>query len=292
MLRRNVRETETSCPEGLYRGGEFCCQPCQPGKRKHLDCTTSGGKPICLPCAEGKEYMDKEHYSDKCRRCALCDGGHGLEVETNCTWTQNTKCRCKHNFYCNASVCEHCDPCTSCEHGILEECTRTSNTKCKQKSSKYRLLWLIIIPVLGVTFVFIYKKYWKRRQDDPESGISNPENKPMIFPDVDLSKYIPDIAERMALDQVRKFVRENGIPETKIDEIRNDYFQNTAEQKIQMLQWWYQSHGKKDAYHTLIKGLKKINCCALAEEIQTKIQKDIENSTSDNRNENERQRLE
>lgn len=48
------------------------------GERKHLDCTVSGGKPSCLPCTEGKEYMDKEHYSDKCRRCALCDEGHGM----------------------------------------------------------------------------------------------------------------------------------------------------------------------------------------------------------------------
>ncbi|XP_007644633.1 tumor necrosis factor receptor superfamily member 6 isoform X2 [Cricetulus griseus] len=286
-LGRNVRETETSCPKGLYLGGKFCCQPCQPGERKHLDCTVSGGKPSCLPCTEGKEYMDKEHYSDKCRRCALCDEGHGLEVETNCTLTQNTKCRCKHNFYCNASVCEHCDPCTVCEHGTLEECTRTSNTKCKQESSRHHFLWLFIIPVWVIVFVLIYKKYWKRRPNDPESGISNSENMPMISSDVDLSKYILAIAELMELDKVKKFVRKNGISETKIDEIKNDYFQNTAEQKIQMLQWWYQSHGKKDAYHTLIKSLKKINCCALAERIQDIVMKDIKNSTSDNRNENE-----
>ncbi|OBS71768.1 hypothetical protein A6R68_13655 [Neotoma lepida] len=259
-------------------------------ERKHLDCTTNGGKPSCLPCTEGKDYTDREHYSDKCRRCALCDGGHGLEVETNCTQTQNTKCRCKHNFYCNASVCEHCDRCTTCEHGILEPCTQTSNTKCKKESSRSRLLWLLVIPVLVIgLLVFLYIKYRRRCHDDPESGISKPEDMLINFSDIDLSKHISNIAEQMSLREVRKFVRRNGISETTIDEIKNDNIQNTAEQKIQLLQRWYQAHGKKDACHTLIKGLKKIHCCALAERIQAIVQEDNKNSTSDIRNEDERQ---
>lgn len=48
------------------------------GERKSLDCTISGGKPNCSACEEGKEYMDKKHYSDKCRRCTFCDGEHGM----------------------------------------------------------------------------------------------------------------------------------------------------------------------------------------------------------------------
>ncbi|XP_006984074.1 tumor necrosis factor receptor superfamily member 6 isoform X1 [Peromyscus maniculatus bairdii] len=289
-LRRNVREIETNCSKGLYRGDQFCCQPCQPGEYKHSDCTTDGGKPICCPCTEGKEYMDKEHYSDKCRRCALCDEGHGLEVETHCTQTQNTKCKCKQDFYCNASVCEHCDRCITCEHGILEPCTPTSNTKCKRETtgSRYHFLWLfVILPLVVLLVGVLYKKYWRRGHEDPESGISKPENMPINFSDVDLSKHISNIAEQMSLCDVKKFVRKNGISETTIDEIKNDNIQNTAEQKIQLLQHWYQSHGKKDAYHTLIKGLKRINCCRLVEKIQAMVQEEIENSTF--RNENERQ---
>ncbi|KAL1788605.1 tumor necrosis factor receptor superfamily member 6 isoform X1, partial [Sigmodon hispidus] len=273
-LKRNVRETKTNCSQGLYHVGQFCCQPCQPGKRKHSDCTIDGGEPTCIPCIEGKEYMDRKHYSDKCRRCALCDEGHGLEVETNCTQTQNTKCKCKSDFYCNTSVCEHCNPCTKCEHGILENCTLTSNTRCKQEATGPRLhyLWLLTILLLVPLFVTIYKKYWRRRHDDPESEISKAENIPMNFPDINLNTYILSIAEQMELHQVKIFVRKNGISETKIDEIKNDNIQNTAEQKIQLLQCWYQSHGKKNAYCTLITGLRKMNCCTLAERIQAMIQ--------------------
>ncbi|XP_021513646.1 tumor necrosis factor receptor superfamily member 6 isoform X1 [Meriones unguiculatus] len=277
-LRRNVREIDTGCPEGLYRDGEFCCQPCQPGERKHSSCTGSGSKPICQSCTEGKDYMDKKHYSDKCRRCALCDGGHGLEVEANCTPTQNTKCRCKEGFYCDTSVCEHCEVCVSCEHGVLEECTRTSNTKCKGKGPS-SLLWLLllIIPVLVIPFV-LYKKYWRRSHDDPESETSKPENVPMNFGDDNLSKYLPIIAEQMTINQVKTFARVNKIPETKIDEIKNDHIGDTAEQKIQLLQCWYQSHGKKDAYHAFVKGLKKAHCCTVAERFQAIVRQDSEHS--------------
>ncbi|XP_038172646.1 tumor necrosis factor receptor superfamily member 6 [Arvicola amphibius] len=287
-LRRNVRETEPNCPEGLYRGGQFCCQPCQPGERKYLDCTTNGDKPRCFPCKEGKEYMDKENYSDKCRRCAFCDGEHGLEVETNCTQTQNTKCKCKSNFYCNAPVCEHCDPCVSCEHGILERCTSTSNTKCKQERSRNHLLWLFIIPGLAILLVaFVYIKHRREHHVDPESGTANSEDMPMNLPDVDLRQYILNIAEEMSLDQVKTFVRKNGMSEVMIDEIKNDNLQHTAEQKIQLLQWWYQAHGRKDAYRTLIKGLRRMKRYALADRIQAIIQADIENTNADTRNENE-----
>lgn len=62
-----------SAPKTLYLFFFFMI-----GERKYLDCTTSGGKPICSACEEGKEYMDKKHYSDKCRRCTFCDGEHGM----------------------------------------------------------------------------------------------------------------------------------------------------------------------------------------------------------------------
>lgn len=107
------------------------------------------------------------------------------------------------------------------------------------------------------------------------------------FSDVDLRKYILNIAEEMSLDQVKTFVRKNGMSEVMIDEIRNDNLQHTAEQKIQLLQGWYQAHGRKDAYCTLIKGLRRMKCYALADRIQAIIPADIENATADTRNENE-----
>ncbi|XP_026905647.1 tumor necrosis factor receptor superfamily member 6 isoform X2 [Acinonyx jubatus] len=252
-LSKNATEGEPGCKEGLHRGSQFCCLPCPPGTRKAADCEEDGGRPSCIPCEEGKDYTDGSHFSPRCRRCRICDGEHGLEVEKTCTRTQNTKCRCKSNFFCNVSLCDHCNPCMMCEHGILENCTPTSNTKCKQG---------------------VLKKYRNTKNGRQESTVSITESMPMNFADIDLSKYISSIAEQMKITQVREFVRKNGINEAKIDEIKNDNLQDTAEQKVQLLRNWYQLHGRKGAYYALVKGLRKANLCALAEKIEDMVQKD------------------
>uniref|UniRef100_A0A8C9J5D6 Tumor necrosis factor receptor superfamily member 6 n=1 Tax=Piliocolobus tephrosceles TaxID=591936 RepID=A0A8C9J5D6_9PRIM len=273
-LRKIVTTIETQNLEGLHHEGQFCRNPCPPGERKARDCTVNGDEPDCVPCQEGKEYTDKDHFSSKCRRCRLCDEGHGLEVEINCTRTQNTKCRCKPNFFCNSAVCEHCDPCTKCKHGIIEECTLTSNTKCKEEVVRKKAC----------------RKHRKENQGPHESTTLNPETA-INLSDVDLSKYITTIAGAMTLSQVRDFVRKNGVNEAKIDEIKNDNVQDTAEQKVQLLRNWYQLHGKKDACDTLIKGLKTADLYTLAEQIHTVIVNDITSDTENSNFGNEVQNL-
>uniref|UniRef100_A0A2K6URY6 Tumor necrosis factor receptor superfamily member 6 n=1 Tax=Saimiri boliviensis boliviensis TaxID=39432 RepID=A0A2K6URY6_SAIBB len=268
-LRKTVTTIENQNLDDQYYVPQFCRKPCGPGEKKARDCTMDGDEPDCVPCQEGREYTDKSHFSSKCRRCRLCDEGHGLEVEINCTRTQNTKCRCKPNFFCDSAVCEHCDPCTICEHGIIKECTLTSNAKCKEEEVRRRI------------------KHRRENQGHRESTTLNSETVPMNLSDVDLSKYITVIAEHMTISQVRDFVRKNGVNEAKIDEIKNDNIKDTAEQKVQLLRNWYQLHGKKDAYDTLIKGLKKANLTTLAEKIQNIIIKDSENSNFRNQNENQ-----
>uniref|UniRef100_A0A452U7W7 Tumor necrosis factor receptor superfamily member 6 n=1 Tax=Ursus maritimus TaxID=29073 RepID=A0A452U7W7_URSMA len=274
---KNITIRETGCPEGLHRGNTFCCQPCPPGTRKEGDCKSERGESICVLCQEGVEYTEEKHFSDKCRRCILCDGEHGLEVEKNCTRTQNTKCRCKPNFFCNVSECGHCTPCTTCEHGILESCTPTSNTKCKEGSSSKFLWFCVLIPILVAALIcwWMLRRRRKKSNEVLRSTGSTTEMMPINFADIDLSKYITSVSEQMTITQVREFVRKNGINEAKIDEIKNDNLQDTAEQKVQLLRNWYQLHGRKDAYCNLIRGLRKANFCALAERIEEMIQRDI-----------------
>ncbi|KAL2769599.1 tumor necrosis factor receptor superfamily member 6 isoform 2 precursor [Daubentonia madagascariensis] len=270
-----LRKNDAQYLEDLHPGSQFCHRPCLPGERKATECTIDGPEPDCVPCQEGKEYTDEKHYSPKCRRCRFCDEGHGLEVEMNCTRTQNTKCRCKSNFFCDASVCEHCDPCIKCEHGIIEECTLTSNTKCKEGGLRK------------------YIKCSNGKHDHGESTTKNPETVPMNFSDIDLSDYINTVAENMTLNQVKKFVRKNGVTEAKIDEIKNDNLQDTAEQKVQLLRTWYQLQGKKNAFNMLIENLKKAKLCGIAEKIQDIVLTDITNNhrNSNFRNENDNQTL-
>ncbi|XP_057592428.1 tumor necrosis factor receptor superfamily member 6 isoform X2 [Hippopotamus amphibius kiboko] len=268
-LTKNITNTK-SCDEGMHREHEFCCQPCSPGERKKEDCDINGGAPKCELCSEGEEYTDTNHHSYKCRRCGVCDGEHGLEVEKTCTRKQNTKCRCKPNFFCNVSLCEHCNPCTTCEHGIIEKCTPTSNTKCREE---------------------VKRRHRSKKMGHQKSTASDTEIMTVNFSDIDLGKHIISIAEQMKITEVKEFVRKNGMEETKIDEIKHDNPQDTAEQKVQLLRNWYQSHGKKDAYGTLIKSLRRAKLHALAERIQDIVQKDITNERENANLHNENESL-
>ncbi|KAM9703046.1 tumor necrosis factor receptor superfamily member 6 [Dama dama] len=287
-LAKNITEV-SSCPEGLHREHQFCCLPCPPGKRKTSDCKHDRGIPECVFCSEGNEYTDTSHHSHKCIRCSACDEEHGLEVEQNCTRTQNTKCRCKSNFFCNSSPCEHCNPCTTCEHGIIEKCSPTSNTKCKGSRSHSNSLWallILLIPIVLIIYKVVKSRHRNKKNDYHNSEASNDEGRQLNLTDVDLGKYIPTIAELMKITQVKEFVRKNGIEEAKIDDIMHDNLHETAEQKVQLLRSWYQSHGKKNAYCTLTKNLPK----TLAEKICDIVTKDItnerENANLQNENEN------
>ncbi|XP_042637354.1 tumor necrosis factor receptor superfamily member 6 [Orycteropus afer afer] len=298
-LRKNVIKREIGCREGLHPADQshenhLCCQPCPAGKRKIADCKVHEGKPDCILCKEGEDYTEKENYLDKCIKCDLCDGGHGLEVEKNCTRNQNVKCRCKADFFCKNSSCDYCEPCMTCEHGTIEKCTSTSNTKCKEKENSYTLLWLLVTPVvIGIPGIiygkWVYRKHKRGTYGNPEST----EMRPLNFTDVDLSNYITYIAEEMTINQVKDFVRKNGIHEAKMDEIKNNYSHDTAEQKVQLLRNWYQLHGKKDACNTLINNLRKANLYAVAEKIQEILKKDIasDNENTNFNNENESQSL-
>ncbi|XP_057361843.1 tumor necrosis factor receptor superfamily member 6 isoform X4 [Manis pentadactyla] len=255
---KNVTKGESGCSAGLHRDGQFCCQPCLPGTWKASGCIVDGGKPDCMPCPEGEEYTDKAHYSSKCRRCRICDGEHGVNMKSLRTAPQ---------------------PATP--------------DSADSRSHLWWLLLLILIPTAIIIFG-VKKRCHKNKQDGGcESGTLITEKVSMNLTDIDLNKYISSIAEHMKITEVKEFVRKNGVNEAKIDEIKNDYPHDTAEQKIQLLRNWYQLHGKKDAYWTLIKSFKKANLCTLAEKIEDMVQKDIasEHENANFKSENERQSL-
>nr|XP_012421103.1 PREDICTED: tumor necrosis factor receptor superfamily member 6 [Odobenus rosmarus divergens] len=234
----------------------------------------------CLKSSNNSQMSKGDFEKDQQELRSLLIQGQrnprGFEVERNCTRTHNTKCRCKPNFFCNISECGHCTPCTTCEHGILENCTPTSNTKCREGSSSKFLWFFALIPiVISALCWWKLRRRRNKKNEDPGFIASTTEMMPINYADIDLSKYITSIVEQMTITQVREFVRKNGINEAKIDEIKNDNLQDTAEQKVQLLRNWYQLHGRRDAYCNLIRGLRKANLCALAERIQEMIQRDI-----------------
>ncbi|XP_062462807.1 tumor necrosis factor receptor superfamily member 6 isoform X1 [Pezoporus occidentalis] len=284
ITKRIIAKREINCNWDEYSLGVQCCKKCERGFVKNVSCPTDTSK-HCVPCENGKEYIDHVNDLAKCLRCASCDSVFGLEVAKNCTPAQNTKCTCAKNHFCNSSVpCTHCDPCTICESGVIEkQCTSTSDTVCGLKET--RIPWwaiLLAIPLLLLAvggIVSCIRRKWfntrKRPHEFPQPSISD-EIVP-LRQDVDLSTYVTDIMEEMTYKEVLKFVRYHKVPQTKIDEIIHDN-RDTFEQKIHLFRAWLQRHGMNGTYETLIRSLRDLKMRAVADKIERKLQAAVSNS--------------
>ncbi|XP_015280102.1 PREDICTED: tumor necrosis factor receptor superfamily member 6 [Gekko japonicus] len=288
---KNISKRDVVCPSGKHRSGDTCCDLCEPGYVKDKNCTTST-KTICKKCKEGKEYMDDYNYLSKCIRCSFCDPEHGFEVDKPCNSSQNVKCRCRHGFFCNSSEpCRHCDPCSKCENGIVvEECNQTSDTICGRKQYLLWIIGVVILLVLIVVAVIIRWKYRHKGNWMPKKQINDEQRpvelKPLIYPDIDLTPHISDIAEEMTLAQVKKFVRKQGLSNPTVDRIISENMHDATEQKIKLLDSWYQEKGIKGAYRTLISSLRDLKERVLADLIEQKMACHIQNNASAHQNMN------
>uniref|UniRef100_A0A8C8BJB6 Tumor necrosis factor receptor superfamily member 6 n=1 Tax=Otus sunia TaxID=257818 RepID=A0A8C8BJB6_9STRI len=256
ITRRIIAKREIKCEMDEYNLGDQCCKKCERGFVKNITCPTNTNK-HCVACENGKEYIDHVNDLNKCLRCSSCDRVFGLEVAKNCTPAQNTECTCAENHFCNSSVpCSHCDACTICESGIVEkQCTSISDTVCGMKD-KRKQRGLTSKENLGEVI--------------PKTEVSY-ENVPLIYTDVDLSSHVAGIVEEMTLQEVKTFVRNHKVPEPVIDQTLRDYFSDTSEQKIKLFQVWYQRHGMKGAYGTLISSLREFKMCTAADKIEEKL---------------------
>lgn len=109
---------------------------------------------------------------------------------------------------------------------------------------------------------------------------------PFTLLDADLSSHIAGIVAEMTHAEVKKFVRFHHVSEPAIDQIIHDYPGDTSEQKIRLLQVWYQRHGMKGAYGTLISSLRELKMCAAADKIEEKLKAAISSSQEGGRSYN------
>lgn len=109
---------------------------------------------------------------------------------------------------------------------------------------------------------------------------------PFTLPDADLSSHIPGIVAEMTLAEVKKFVRHHHVSEPTIDQSIQDFHGDTSEQKIRLFQVWYQSHGMKGAYGTLISSLRELKMRAVADKIEEKLKAAISSSQEGERSYN------
>ncbi|XP_054238663.1 tumor necrosis factor receptor superfamily member 6 [Indicator indicator] len=276
-IRRIIAKREVACNQDEYNLGAECCKKCTPGFVKNTSCPKDVSK-HCVPCKNGKEYMDHANHVDKCLRCSLCDSIFGFVVAKNCTQARNTECACAENHFCNSSApCSHCDLCTICESGAIEkQCTSTSDTVCRMKETG--VAWwvtalIIVLSLLAVAgVIFLCKRKQRGRTSKENIGeVLKQEDIPLISTDIDLSNHIAGIVEEMTLQDVKTFVRYHQVSESVIDQHIRDYCNDCNEQKIKLFQTWYQRHGLKGAYGTLISSLRKLKMRTAADKIEQKL---------------------
>uniref|UniRef100_K7FD77 Tumor necrosis factor receptor superfamily member 6 n=1 Tax=Pelodiscus sinensis TaxID=13735 RepID=K7FD77_PELSI len=276
-IKKNISKRELECEEGEYHAETMCCKMCAPGSFKHADCTKTNKTAVCDPCTEGT-YTEQDNALLECMRCRSCDTILGFEVEKHCTTTHNTKCRCAQHHFCNSSEpCGHCDPCSKCENDAIEkECTQTTDTICKRKAilhTELTTLLIIIILLLVGWASSAQQQHRKTNQLPRKTGLTRKSTTDIlfIFPDVDLSIHIPAIVEEMTLSQVKAFVRNREISETAIEQTLQDNLNDSVEQKIKLFHIWYQHHGMKGAYGSLISSLRELKMRAVADKIEKKL---------------------
>uniref|UniRef100_A0A8C5U9Q0 Tumor necrosis factor receptor superfamily member 6 n=1 Tax=Malurus cyaneus samueli TaxID=2593467 RepID=A0A8C5U9Q0_9PASS len=156
---------------------------------------------------------------------------------------------------------DECHRCKSCDGTlgleVVKNCTPAEDTKCACAKNYF------CSSVAFYAFITTYE-------------IANMTNINSEY--ADLSSHIAGIVTEMTLSQVKTFVRHHHVPEPAIDQIIQDCLGDTSEQKIKLFRDWYQRHGMKGAYGTLISSLRELNMRAVADKIEEKLKAAVSHS--------------
>ncbi|XP_043912343.1 tumor necrosis factor receptor superfamily member 6-like [Protopterus annectens] len=96
---------------------------------------------------------------------------------------------------------------------------------------------------------------------------------PAELADIDLHPYLHYIVDH--IEDIKRFVRENGLTEIEVQRIIGSYPNHIQEQDYQLMHSWYQKQRKKGPLFTLSNGLRKMNCNRAADTIIEHIKSDI-----------------
>ncbi|XP_010225210.1 PREDICTED: tumor necrosis factor receptor superfamily member 6 [Tinamus guttatus] len=301
IVSRIIARREIKCTADEYKSGGTCCKKCERGFVKNTTCPKNI-REHCVQCKPGQEYVDHANDLDECMRCDSCDSvlGNpqtycktcifkltdfknsflGLKTAKECTPTQNTECTCAENFFCNSSG--------SCTHCVTVALSKNNALQLQTLYAKYKILENVGVVLASCPEVFqspnqeflLYTRLLCNKTVFNEfvPCFSFQEMVPIMFADIDLSTYIPDIVGEMTLQEVKAFVRNRKVPEPMIDEIIRDNVNDTSEQKIKLFQEWHKRHGINGAYETLIRSLRKLKMCSAADKIERKLKAAIPSS--------------
>ncbi|XP_036449081.1 tumor necrosis factor receptor superfamily member 6-like [Colossoma macropomum] len=274
-----LRKRRQSCEHGTYtdeKTGLECCL-CPSGYYVQDHCTQAGGISKCEWCKEGETFMDHANGKRSCELCSPCEDSANREVEKACTLLANTVCRCKDGHYCDkGDECTACYACDTCKFGVKVPCSKTSNTVCNEKTEPNVAAIVAAVVVCMVLLVCVTVFLWKKKKfcfkGSPKEMIIRAEVFPLLE-DVDLTDFLPDIAQKLGLQVVKDVTRRSQmLTDVEMENVEHDY-PNAEEQTFQLLRKWYQKHGMKGAYNRLVNNLIRTDHKLPADQVQQIVKK-------------------
>ncbi|XP_069473788.1 tumor necrosis factor receptor superfamily member 10B-like isoform X1 [Ambystoma mexicanum] len=154
------------------------CLECPAGTHQAEDCARAGSRRSCLPCIDGRTYIEYPNDLNYCLPCWRCRADE--EEESRCSTTRNTKCRCKMGTFCLPdNPCEVCIRCkTSCPEGeqLIASCNATSDSECVKSTdpppnqdSTAVIVSSVLLAVL-VLLIGIACYIWKKMRSESNDG--------------------------------------------------------------------------------------------------------------------------
>lgn len=154
------------------------------------------------------------------------------------------------------------------------DCSAESNTICNAKTEGYtaKLICGILVPVVllllagGIGF-FCWRK---RKAGSKKISDDAPAEETVILnlmPAVDLTPYIPAIAEEIGWKEMRNIAMNSKVPSGIIESCMLSHPQDTVEQTIHLLRSWVEREGT-DASKKLIQYLRQMNRKQKAEKVE------------------------
>ncbi|XP_063001606.1 tumor necrosis factor receptor superfamily member 14 [Elgaria multicarinata webbii] len=123
-----------ACEDWEYEIKRVCCRTCGIGYRVLKHCTPNSST-TCIPCTNGT-YTEHPNGLKNCFSCRVCDSGIQLQVKEQCSYTKNTVCVCRGDYFCallnDQGSCEHCE-----KHTVAPPGTRVTEPGTEIKDTKF-----------------------------------------------------------------------------------------------------------------------------------------------------------
>nr|XP_015202176.1 PREDICTED: tumor necrosis factor receptor superfamily member 6 isoform X2 [Lepisosteus oculatus] len=235
----------------------------------------------CEPCPEDT-YMEDEHIGEKCLNCDKCEAAALLEEESQCTKTQNRKCRCQEHSYCPSPPCKQCHRCKTCEGRVAQTCTRTNDTVCGERGSTsviapVIITCIVLLLIVGIGILWKKRLYCFGNRNKREHQNMEQENRENLLnapePGVNLEPFLYQIADRVELKYIKQLALESGITPARVQMIMLNDQHDAREQGVNLLKEWNQRRGLANAFPDLIEQLRKMKLNKAADELQSIIEK-------------------